>query len=131
MIHGWIMKEKKEKDDYVTVRIPKDLSDLMDLLLGTYGFRSKAEITKEALRHLLLDYVNLPHLQHYNLGDDGVKVVDKKLNRIVDVFFKPEGIQCGFCGTGDCDHVKFVLGVPSVQVVIRQKRKEGWDLPEV
>lgn len=125
------MKEKKEKDDYVTLRIPKDLSDEMETLLGTLGFRSKAEITKEALRHLLLDYGKLSLFEHFNLDEDGVRVVDRRLNRIVDVFFKPEGIRCDLCGKSDCDHVKYVLNVPSVQAVIRQKRRDGWDLPDV
>ena len=125
------MTEKKEKDDYVTIRIPKDLSGEMDLLLGTLGFRSKAEITKEALRKLLLDYAKMPLFEHFNLDERGVRVVDRKLNRIVDVVFKPEGIMCAHCNEDACAHVKFVLSVPTVQVVVRRKRKDGWDLPEV
>jgi len=49
------MSEKKE-DNYVTVRIPKELSEEVDKLIGIKGFRSKAEIVKEALRDLLDHY---------------------------------------------------------------------------
>ena len=42
--------------DYATIRIPKQLADEMDALIGNYGFTSRAEIAKEAIRRLLQEY---------------------------------------------------------------------------
>jgi len=40
---------------YVAVNIPKDLADKIDELVGTFGYTSRAEFTKEALRRLILE----------------------------------------------------------------------------
>lgn len=41
------------EDDYVTVKIPKSLSDEIDKLVGTYGFKTRTEVVKEAVRRYL------------------------------------------------------------------------------
>jgi metal-responsive CopG/Arc/MetJ family transcriptional regulator len=43
---------------HVTIKIPKELVDEMDRLLGKHGFRSRGEIAKEALRQFLAKYEN-------------------------------------------------------------------------
>ena len=40
---------------YYAIRIPKELKEELDKLLGRFGFRSRAEIVKEAIRRLLLE----------------------------------------------------------------------------
>jgi len=42
----------KSEDDYVTVRIPRQLADEMDEIIrsGTLGYRTRAEMVKEAIR---------------------------------------------------------------------------------
>jgi len=49
------MKEEKE-EKYAQVKLPKTLVVEVDKLIGTFGFTSRAEIVKSALRSLLLDY---------------------------------------------------------------------------
>lgn len=44
------------KNEYATVRIPKNLTDEVDTLVGSFGFTSRAEIVKEAIRRLLQEY---------------------------------------------------------------------------
>jgi metal-responsive CopG/Arc/MetJ family transcriptional regulator len=39
--------------DYIPIKIPKDLADEMDRLVGTRGFKSRGEIAKEAIRRFL------------------------------------------------------------------------------
>ena len=41
------------EDDYTTIKIPKDLAEKMDKLVGHYGFTSRAEIAKEGIRRLI------------------------------------------------------------------------------
>ena len=45
-----------ESNEYVVVKIPKNLADDVDALIGKFGFTSRAEITKQALRKLLQEY---------------------------------------------------------------------------
>ena len=129
------MSEKKE-DDYVIVRIPKELSDEVDKLIGTKGFRSKAEIVKEALRDLLAHYQKteqqeLPRFEHFNKGPNGVRITDRKQHRIADINFKPEQIFCELCQNNTCEHIDFALTVPEIQKIIQKRRKEGWKLPDI
>jgi len=46
----------KEKVDYGFVKIPKDLIDEIDEILGKYGYRSRSEFVKDAIRSLLREY---------------------------------------------------------------------------
>ena len=40
--------------EYVPIKIPRDLVDEMDKVVGSFGFKSRAEIAKEGIRRLLL-----------------------------------------------------------------------------
>ena len=42
--------------DYVGVKIPRNLAEEVDRLIGKHGFTTRAEIVKEALRRILLLY---------------------------------------------------------------------------
>lgn len=51
------MSEREHMSNgYVTLKIPHSLADPMDKLVGKFGFKSRAEIAKEAIRKLLLEY---------------------------------------------------------------------------
>ena len=128
MNHRCVMNKP---DEYTTVRIPNDLAIEIDKLIGTKGFKTRAEVTKEALRRFLLDYPRHPTLEHFNLDEDGVRILDRELGLIIDVAFKPKGIWCDYCQTNDCRHTKFALSVPAIQKVIRKRIKDGWNLPDV
>lgn len=125
------------EESHVTIKVPKELVAEMDRLIGTHGFRSRGEITKEALRRLLKEYrevieSTIPlRFEHFNMGMDGVRVVDHKLNRIADVYFRPEGIWCDFDKKSKCEHIDFALSIPKIQGIIEKRKKEGWKLPDV
>lgn len=53
---GLVLVTDKKKDKYDTIRIPQELAAEMDKLIGDYGFRSRAEIAKEAIRRYLRLY---------------------------------------------------------------------------
>ena len=42
--------------NYIPVKLPDDLVAEMDKLVGSHGFRTRAEIAKEAIRNLLRKY---------------------------------------------------------------------------
>jgi Arc/MetJ-type ribon-helix-helix transcriptional regulator len=127
-------KTKDEKsgkeDDYVTVKIPKELSEEADKLIGKKGFRSKAEIVQEALRELLDHYGADKHFQMLHRTSDGVKVRDIRLGQVADIKITPEGIYCPICDGSNCEHIRFALDQPDVKNLIRRKKKEGWKLPD-
>jgi len=56
------------KEEYVVVKIPKDLADEIDRFMGRYGYRSRAELVKEAVRLLLRQY------ETYERGGDGERL---------------------------------------------------------
>jgi Arc/MetJ-type ribon-helix-helix transcriptional regulator len=122
-------------ETHVTVKIPKDLIEEMDKLIGKHGFRSRGEIAKEALRQLISFYekenVILPRFEQINSDEDGVKIHDRSLHEVVEVYIKRKGIQCSYDQTDQCEHVTFALTQPEVKAQIRKHRKEGWKLPEV
>jgi Arc/MetJ-type ribon-helix-helix transcriptional regulator len=135
------MKENKQSD-HVTVKIPKELVDEMDRLIGALGFRSRGEIAKEAIRQLLNHYKEslaspeLPKLEHFNISEHGVRILDRTLanglsrGRIIDVYFKPEGVWCEHCGTDNCRHIQFALTIPKIREIVWKKREERWNLPK-
>lgn len=45
-----------KEDPYVTVKIPRNLANEVDALIGSHGFATRAEIAKAALRKLLKEY---------------------------------------------------------------------------
>jgi hypothetical protein len=64
-------------------------------------------------------------MEHFNLNQDGVRVLDPSLNWIVDVYFKPDKAWCSYCESENCNHVKFALGLGEVQKILKKK---GWKL---
>jgi len=123
------------EDDHVTVKIPKDLTQEMDKLKGRYGFRSRGEIAKEAIRRLINYYEEkepiLPRFEQINCDIDGVKILDRQLRHVADVHFKPEGIFCKLCEKDACEHIDFALSQSDVQELVRKKHREGWKLPDI
>lgn len=47
-------------NQYVTLKIPRNLIEKIDMLVGDYGFTSRAEFVKEAIRKLLREYKEAP-----------------------------------------------------------------------
>ncbi|MEM3788307.1 MAG: ribbon-helix-helix domain-containing protein [Candidatus Bathyarchaeia archaeon] len=127
------MSKPKPGSDHITIKLPKELVEEMDRLIGVKGFRSRGEIAKEAIRQLLSQYKEslitppLPPLEHFNISENGVRILDRTLangysrGRIVDVYFKPDRIICEYCGTDNCRHVQFALAIPKVREILAQK----------
>jgi Arc/MetJ-type ribon-helix-helix transcriptional regulator len=123
-------------DDYATVRIPRELAEEIESLIGKRGFRTKAEVVKEAIRNLLNHYEelekrSLPRFEKINNDENGVKILDRELHETVEVFVKPNGINCSYHQRTECEHVTYALSFPEVKALIRKHRKKGWKLPDI
>jgi len=53
-----VLKEKS-REEYVVVKLPKSLIDEVDKHLGDYGYRSRMEFIKEAIRKHLFDIMRM------------------------------------------------------------------------
>jgi Arc/MetJ-type ribon-helix-helix transcriptional regulator len=135
MIHVFVMSS----DEYTTVRLPKELMEEIDEIIrhGVRGYKSRAEFIKEAIRKRFEEVKTLkptteaPPLEHFNLDEHGVRVLDRSLatktsrGRIIDVYFKPDNVWCDYCQSSNCQHVKFALNLPQVQNILNKK---GWKI---
>jgi hypothetical protein len=68
---------------------------------------------------------------HLNLNENGVIIWDPYVHAGVQIHFTPKGIQCEYDETDNCKHIHFALAQSDIQEVIRERRKEGWKLPDV
>ncbi|MCL2643422.1 MAG: ribbon-helix-helix domain-containing protein [Candidatus Bathyarchaeota archaeon] len=129
------MSEVKRQDNK-SFRLPDNLAEEMDILIGTHGFTSRSEIAKQAIReyidkHRPATQTQLPRYERINADSTGIKIFDRTLegNKLVHVSISPIGIYCDHCETETCEHVKYALTQTDVQDIIKQKKKEGWKLP--
>lgn len=122
---------------HVTIKLPKELVEEMDKLIGTHGFRSRGEIAKEAIRSFLPKYgiqipeEAYPRIMRINANDQGATLWDNKLRKEVNIIFAPSGIRCSFHETDNCEHVNFALKESDVIATVKKRRKEGWKLPDI
>ena len=131
-------------DKYRGVSLHKDLVGTIEEYIKTHpemGYKSLADFATDAIREkceklgIFLPKPELPVLEHFNLGDSGVRILDRSLaskstsGKIIDIYFKPEGIWCSHCQADSCRHIDFALTVPTIEEVVDKKRREGWKLP--
>jgi len=122
---------------YRTISVKTELADFIEKFVEKnpqYGYRSIAQFMEDAARKRLenLDVLGtLPRFEHFNKGPNGVRITDRKLHMIADIYFKPDGIFCELDQRDYCEHIDFALTVPEIQDIIRERRKDGWKLPDV
>ncbi len=119
--------------DYVTVNIPIEWKPYIEKLLENQEIKKRLEMmrfteTPSGLGKLIIfDYL-IEHtdfrFESFNFDENGVKIQDRKLNIIAQIYFKPDKVFCEYDETHDCEHVKFALSIPKVQQILRKK---GWD----
>ncbi|RLC69485.1 MAG: hypothetical protein DRI26_09015 [Chloroflexi bacterium] len=89
------------------------------------GYKTVGSFVTAAVRRMIEQYG--PRLEHFNLNENGVMVLDRELKpppgRILQVYFRPEGVWCEYCESDRCRHVEFALSLPKVQEILRKK---GW-----
>jgi len=133
-------------DKYRGISLHKELVGTIEDYIKTHpemGYKSLADFATDAIREkceklgIFLPKPELPVLEHFNLGDGGVRVLDRGLatkstsGKVVDIYFRPKGIWCEHCQTNSCYHIDFALTVPSIQAIVVKKRTEGWKLPDI
>jgi hypothetical protein len=101
------------------------------------GYKSLADFITDAVREkcselkILVAMSELPQLEHFNISENGVRILDRSLGngvskgRIIDVYFKPNKVLCEYCGSDNCKHVEFALSIPKVRKILIEK---GWPI---
>lgn len=130
-----MLTKKTQRDDHNTVRLPEDLTDEMDNLIGTHGFRSRAEIAKQAIREFLEKYPKPipPRFAHYNISDFGCRITDTQSPIMAEIYFKPEGVWCDLDKSNNCVHIAYAFTVPKIRrILLDLKKNKGWkiEIPE-
>jgi Arc/MetJ-type ribon-helix-helix transcriptional regulator len=132
----------KKEDEYTTVRLPKEIVETIDYIIksGIGSYKSRAEFIKETLRRRFEELKVLakpqPQLEHFNISETGVRILDRTLTngyssgRIIDIYFRPQGVWCEHCHTDNCRHIQYALTIPKIREIIWKKREEGWKLPK-
>jgi hypothetical protein len=129
---------------YRGISLQRDLVSSIEEYINAHpemGYKSLADFATDAIREkcerlgIFMPKPALPILEHFNLSESGVRVLDRALanrstsGKIVDIYFRPAGIWCDYCGSDSCRHIDFALSVPSIQEIVVKKRREGWNLP--
>jgi len=97
------------------------------------GLKNDTEVVRALINWYWREYQEkLQAFEHFNINEHGVRILDRTLadktseGRIIDVYFKPDKAWCEYCESASCQHVKFALGLPEVQKILRKK---GWKIP--
>jgi hypothetical protein len=128
-----------KKPDFKSISIKEEFAEAIEKFVKDHpelGYRSIAQFLEDSsrrrLEELKAQIKPLPRFEQVNSDENGVKILDRDLHKVVDVYFKPSGIRCSIDETNDCEHVHFALQQSEVKRLIIAKRKEGWkiELPE-
>lgn len=127
-------------DRYRGISLQRELVDKIEEYIKTHretGYKSLADFVTDAVREkcmelkILTPMPELPQLEHFNLSEHGVRILDRSLanktsrGRIIDVYFEPDKVLCEYCDSTSCRHVKFALSLPEVQKILHKK---GWKI---
>jgi hypothetical protein len=133
-------------DKYRGVSLQRELVNLIEEYIKVHpetGYKSLADFVTDAVREkcerlkILMPTSQQPKIEHFNISENGVRILDRTIKngvsngRIIDVYFRPEGIWCEYCQTSNCRHIRFALSIPKIQEILKKKRAEGWKLPEI
>jgi hypothetical protein len=127
-----------KKPEYKAISIKEEFAQSIEDFIGehpTFGYRSIAQFLEDSARHRLEELKaqvkELPRFEQVNIDENGTKILDRNLHEVVQIYIKPQGINCGFHQINNCEHTDFALTLKNVRETIRKKRKEGWKLPDV
>ena len=124
-----------KKPEFKSVSIKEEFAESIEAFVKEHpelGYRSIAQFLEDSsrrrLEQLKAEIKQLPRFEQVNIDENGAKILDRELHKVVDVHFKPNGIKCSFHQSNDCEHVQFALKQPEVRKTLAQKRKEGWKI---
>ena len=123
-------------DKYRGISLQRELVNMIEQYIKTHpeaGYKSLADFVTEAVRkrceelEILVPKAEPPPLEHWNVNQDHVTVLDHRARMLADVYFKNNKVYCELCKAENCEHVKYALNIPKVQQLLHKK---GWIIQE-
>jgi hypothetical protein len=124
-------------DKYRGVSLQRELVDKIEEYIKTHpetGYKSLADFITDALREKCIELNILvptaaepPDLEHFNVFEDHVTVIDRKRRVFADVYFRNNHVYCELCDEENCEHVNYALQLSKVQRLLSEK---GWVIEE-
>ncbi|MDR2699947.1 MAG: hypothetical protein LBC12_03950 [Nitrososphaerota archaeon] len=100
-----------------------------------FGYRSAAQFLEDASRRhyeeLQKQIKKQPRFEQINTDENGTKILDRYLHEVIQIYIKPHGITCDFDQTDKCDHIEYALTIQEIKDIIKQRKKECWQLPDI
>jgi len=128
------MEMKKEKPPQVRVVFDGIMRERFEKIKRYYGLQKNADLIRLLVteKHEKLDLpLELPRFEQINSDENGVKILDRQIHKVADVYIKPEGMRCILDESDDCEHITFALSLPRIREIIKKHKREGWKLPDV
>ncbi|MDH5481575.1 MAG: hypothetical protein OEY22_01655 [Candidatus Bathyarchaeota archaeon] len=126
---------KQKGRPYIAVNLPRNWEEFLDEALQDIRIQKELELKGFSKTHsglgvwIINDFlVNNTsfRFEHLNTQLDKITIVDRKINRVVDVYVRDQGkLYCGHDCVFDCDHIKFAKQVSEVVKLFKSK---GWEL---
>ena len=125
------------RDRFRGISLQRELVDRIEEYINSHpetGYKSLADFVTDALRKrceelkiLVPTPLEPPVLEHFNVNEDHVTVIDRRRRMFADVYFRNNHVYCELCKEENCEHVDYALNLPKVQKLLRQK---GWIIEE-
>jgi len=115
----------------INVRLEGETASRFLRIRELLGLKNDTEIVRSLINWYWREHREelQPRFEHFNLNANGVLILDREANRVIQVYFRPTGILCEYCQTDGCVHIQFALTQPTIQEMVQKKRREGWKLP--
>jgi len=120
-----------------SISLSKELVEAIEDLIKENpqaGYKSIADFVADAVRIRFEQFGVYPgniSLLDINANELGPLLYDKNLKKTVQILITPKGLECAECKQSSCRHIKFAIANPKTQKLIRERKKEGWKLPDV
>jgi hypothetical protein len=127
------MPERK----YHSISLSKEVVETIEDLIKENpqaGYKSIADFVADALRIRFEQFGVYPgniSLLDINANELGPLLYDRNIRKTVQILITPRGLECAECKQSSCRHIKFAIANPKTQKLIRERKKEGWKLPDV
>jgi hypothetical protein len=124
------------KGKYRSISLPKELVETIEGFIEENpqaSYKSIADFVVDAVRTLFEQFGVYPgniSLLDINANEMGPLLYDKNLKKTVQILITPKGLECAECKLSSCLHIKFAVANPKTQKLIRERKKEGWKLPD-
>lgn len=114
-----------DKEHKVNLKLHGELTDRFFTIKEHLKLENDTEVCRVVINDYWLRNRNNfhPRLKHFNLNQDGVLILDPELDSLIQVYFKPDSIRCGYCDLRNCKHTQFALSLPEAQKLLQKK---GW-----